>query len=185
MIAYRLDTENQQVFAYRTRREAGSKGNNLPIVDSAEAIAAHDSLSTNDIRAIFNKLTNANVKKFATRSTAARRLWDALRAIEPNEAPEVPKTVENERTTKEAGQAPVSTKGRKPGSGKFEGKFIFPLKETNPRRAGTFGFKSFEIIKGRIEGVPYAEYLERGGRAKDLQWDIDKKFAEVKENASK
>jgi hypothetical protein len=181
MIAYRLDTENQQVFAYRTRREAGSKGNNLPIVDSAEAIAAHDSLSTNDIRAIFNRITNANVKKFATRSTAARRLWEALRAIEPNEAPEVPEAVETERTPKEAGQAPVSAKGRKPGSGKYAGKLIVPLKEVNPRRAGTSGFKSYEIIKGRIEGVPFEEYIKAGGVTRDLEWDMAHNWSMVKD----
>jgi|SRR5687768_6660029 len=184
MTAYRLDTENVTVIAYRSRKEAGCMGNNLPIVDSEEAIL-NASIPTNDIRAIFNKLTNENVKKFSTRGAAARRLWEALRAIQPAEAPEPQEAKKNERAPKEPGktapQEEPGTRGRKPGSGKFAGKVIVPRKETNPRRAGTFGFKSFEIIKGRIEGVPFEEYIKSGGRPKDLQWDIDHKWAEVRD----
>lgn len=175
MTAYRLDTENVTVIAYRSRKEAGCMGNNLPIVDSEEAIL-DASITTNDIRSIFNKLTNENVKKFSTRKAGARRLWEALRAIKPAEAPKAQEAKKNEPAPKEQG-----TKGRKPGGGKFAGKVIVPRKETNPRRAGTIGFRSFEIIKGRIEGVPFEEYIKKGGRAKDLQWDIDHKWAEVRD----
>ncbi len=57
---------------------------------------------------------------------------------------------------------------------------MLALKETNPRRAGTIGFASFEIIRGKPEGVPYADYVAAGGRPQDLHWDIDRKWAEVK-----
>lgn len=41
----------------------------------------------------------------------------------------------------------------------------------NPRRKGTHGFKSWEKIE---DGMTVAQYLQEGGRANDLQWEVKK-----------
>lgn len=196
MAAYRFNIEDFTAARYETKQDAGRMGNNLPIFDSAEALSEHKSIPTSAILALFNSLTGQNVKKFADKKTAARRLWVVLEeaplpatekvqevpALEkaPEVAPKAKalrKTSDTKRSPKEKGEG---TRGRKPGSGGFAGKTLFALKEVNPRRAGTFGFKSYEILQGKPQGVPYEDYLKAGGRAKDLAWDIARKWAEVK-----
>ena len=62
---------------------------------------------------------------------------------------------------------------------KMTGKHIYKLSKTNPRRAGTFGHKSWECIK---DGMSFEDYLRAGGRNKDLAWDITKGYVELKAN---
>lgn len=57
--------------------------------------------------------------------------------------------------------------------GKFAGKKIYPVKEENPRRADTFGWRSMKIIIDE-PGIVTEEYLKKGGRTRDLQWDFDR-----------
>ena len=57
------------------------------------------------------------------------------------------------------------------------GKIITKLVKTNPRREGTHGYNSFNLIKN---GMTYEEYIDLGGRANDLQWDLDHNWVELK-----
>ncbi len=41
---------------------------------------------------------------------------------------------------------------------------------TNPRREGTHGHHSFEVVKN---GMTYEEYIACGGRNRDLAWDVE------------
>jgi hypothetical protein len=45
------------------------------------------------------------------------------------------------------------------------------LIDENPRRKGTAGFKSWEKMEN---GMSVAEFLQKGGRMVDLQWDVKK-----------
>lgn len=47
----------------------------------------------------------------------------------------------------------------------------------NPRREGTHGYKSFQLLK---DGMDVAAYLELGGRMNDLLWEIRHKHVELK-----
>jgi len=71
-------------------------------------------------------------------------------------------------------------RGRKAGSGMFFGKILHALKDVNPRRAGSRGFWSYEILRTAPNGIAYADYLAAGGRSVDLHWDVDKHFADAK-----
>lgn len=53
---------------------------------------------------------------------------------------------------------------------------IKKLVQDNPRRSGTHGFKSWQVI---IDGMDIAAYLENGGRMNDLLWEIKHKHIEV------
>jgi hypothetical protein len=59
---------------------------------------------------------------------------------------------------------------------KFRGKFLYKLVDKNPRREGTWGYRSWELIQ---DGMSYEAYKAAGGRNNDLQWDIDRKRIEV------
>lgn len=198
MAAYRFNIDNFTAARFETKQDAGRMGNDLPIFDSMESLAEHKSIPTSAIMTLFNSLTGANVKKFADRKTAARRLWVVLeeapiapaQTVQETTAPEeAPKPKTSAKRSSTAGSTKRSPKtegseaanrGRKAGTGEFAGKTIFALKEVNPRRSGTFGFKSYEILQGKPEGVAYTDYLAAGGRPQDLRWDIARKWAEVK-----
>lgn len=60
---------------------------------------------------------------------------------------------------------------------KFTGKRIYKVVSDNPRRKGTHGYNSFELLK---DGMSFEEYKAAGGRNNDLQWDLDKGFVELK-----
>lgn len=85
-----------------------------------------------------------------------------------------------------APKAPVEKKA--PGEGaprgrksEFAGKHITRATEggANPRREGTNGFRSFELIDKK-KGVSYEDYIAGGGRAIDLAWDLGKGYVTVK-----
>ena len=65
-------------------------------------------------------------------------------------------------------------RGRK---SQYAGKKLYRKTQENPRRKGSHGFHSFEVIE---DGITYEEFLERGGRLKDLDWDISKGHVTVK-----
>lgn len=81
------------------------------------------------------------------------------------------------RKTGSAKGAAASTNGRRGRPSEFAGKVITRLVKENPRREGTFGYKSFALIK---DGMTYEDYLAKGGRREDLAWDVERKYVAVK-----
>ena len=57
-------------------------------------------------------------------------------------------------------------------------KIITPLVKQNPRKKGTFGYHSMEIILRKPDGIRYDEFLQQGGRHRDLVWDKKKGHVE-------
>jgi hypothetical protein len=55
----------------------------------------------------------------------------------------------------------------------YAGKKLTAVHDENPRRTGTAGHKSMEIIR-KHPGMTVDEFLNRGGRSNDLRWDIEK-----------
>ncbi len=77
---------------------------------------------------------------------------------------------------------PKARKERMPGAAPGPrsdkaGKKIYKLVKENPRREGSIGWTSFNLIK---DGMSYEEYIAAGGRAGDVQWDLDHGFIELK-----
>ena len=71
-------------------------------------------------------------------------------------------------------KAENSGAGRKSG---FSGMKIYLKAKENPRRAGTYGHASFELIKN---GMTYEDFVAAGGRPQDLAWDVNKGNVEVR-----
>lgn len=56
----------------------------------------------------------------------------------------------------------------------YAGKMVKPLVAENPRREGTHGHKSFELLLANPDGMTYEEYITSGGRRNDLLFDHER-----------
>jgi hypothetical protein len=64
----------------------------------------------------------------------------------------------------------------------FSGKKLFPTdaaKKTNPRREGSWGQKSLDIIRHQ-PGITYEAFMRAGGRPVDLRYEVAKGNAEAR-----
>lgn len=75
-----------------------------------------------------------------------------------------------ETEAKENGMEEQDTKTRRPSLKK---KRLFSTCEENPRRGGSRGHASHEIVMAN-PGITYEEFREKGGRSNDAHWDIDR-----------
>ena len=85
---------------------------------------------------------------------------------------------------KEAGKSGAPKAGGGiPGGGRassFTGKKYQanPDLKENPRREGTHGYNSMAILMRAKGPITFETYVERGGRAVDLRWDLDRGHAQ-------
>ena len=57
--------------------------------------------------------------------------------------------------------------------------------DKNPRRAGTHGHRSYQIIlDAGADGILYEDFRKAGGRNRDFAWDMLRDRIEIKENQS-
>lgn len=88
--------------------------------------------------------------------------------------PDQPQSKEDKMSDTET-QTEDAPKTRAARKSAFTGHALFPATEENknPRREGTHGHKSFEVIREN-PGITYEDFLEKGGRLVDLKWDHDR-----------
>lgn len=186
---FRIDVAANTVQRVATEQQSNSMGNGGVFVANEAALTDSKSISNANLVSLFNSMSEKPVKKFETRAAGVKRLWALMvEKVPVAEEPVADEPVAEEaaapkpkRGKKEkAAPSEPKTKGRKAGSGKFAGKTVFALQDVNPRRVGSHGFNSYEVIRGKKDGVPYAEYISGGGRPNDLKWDIAHKWAEVR-----
>ena len=62
---------------------------------------------------------------------------------------------------------------------KYAGMSLYSFTDSNHRRQGSFGYHSMQII---IEnnGISYEDYISKGGRTRDLEWDLDNSHVAVR-----
>lgn len=77
-------------------------------------------------------------------------------------------------TTPKKKAAAKESRGR---PSELHGKKIYIKVQENPRRKGTHGYKSFEMMKN---GMLVEDFIAAGGRMVDLRSDIAHKYVEVK-----
>jgi hypothetical protein len=139
------------------------------------------------------------IKKFADRDTAERRMKGVLEVLaKPGEAPsqeELEKQAGTDNTNEpQEGDDMAAKKGRKRAAktttrkaasdngertgrpSAFAGKVIRKVATENPRREGTHGYNSWELIKN---GMSYEKYIEAGGRRQDLAWDLERGYVKL------
>lgn len=192
---FNIDTRSFKVTAVSSAAEAARLGNGGEVIDSEETLANSKRIPIFGLVEIYNARSEKKVKKFEDRATAARRVWKLLQeAVQPVKLPdyitkqsnsEEPEPMAKTATKELKEKAPKAEKvagekaSRKGRTGKFVGKRLFATQQGNPRRIGTFGFQSYEIIRGKLEGVAYEDYVAAGGRPQDLQWDMKREWVRV------
>jgi hypothetical protein len=76
------------------------------------------------------------------------------------------------------GKAPVEREAGSPRKKTSDSQRIFRVEKKNPRKEGSHGWNSWNVIK---DGMTVADYLAAGGRRSDLAWDIDHGWTELKD----
>jgi hypothetical protein len=72
---------------------------------------------------------------------------------------------------------PSAPRAPRASSSEYDGKTIHRIVKGNPRKEGTHGWKSFNLVQ---DGMTVEDYLKAGGRKVDLAWDLDHKFVELR-----
>jgi hypothetical protein len=62
---------------------------------------------------------------------------------------------------------------------RFAGKTLTAIVEANPRRKNTSGHKSMSIIIAN-PGITFEDFVRKGGRSGDLNWDVEHEHVVVK-----
>lgn len=160
-----IDTKTLSINRVSSKEMSRKFGNGVHFIASEEDLL-DSPLSNQQLVDLYNSLAEKPTKRFSNRIVAVRRVWSMMRVKVAGE---------------ECKKLTPRKLGRPRGTGKFAGTRVFAKWEKNPRkRINSFGWKSYEIIRGKPEGVPYEEYIEAGGRPQDLQWDINRGWAEAK-----
>lgn len=80
-------------------------------------------------------------------------------------------------TKKEAKATPATVVQNKIGKRiSYFGTKIYILAKGNPRMVGSAGWRSFNLYK---DGMPYEDYLKKGGENKHFFWDLKNNFIKV------
>jgi len=172
-MAWRFNNETKKVAYYETlaEAEAAQGEKKMPIFSTKEELT-DAKISIKDLVFIYNgniEEGQPQIAGFKNRAAGVDVVFALLNGDElPTEgikAPAEPK----------APKVPGGGKGQR---GRFEGKKLYPVMETNPRREGSFGWRSLNIIMEN-PGISTKEYLEKGGRLRDLQWDVERNQTRV------
>jgi hypothetical protein len=162
----------KEIFVCATKRAAINLGNGLVLAqDSSDLVDAR--ISIDQMVNFYNTHNTTNqIKGFRDRKTAAERLLALAEAKAKliRSADQQENEMQN-AAVKKADDRDDARKGR---ISSFTGKTIFlsPGITANPRREGTHGFKSMEIIMKAKNGLSYDDFVRQGGRRQDLVWDI-------------
>ena len=153
----------------------GLTAENIRAIASAAAGKKLRALKT--IKAEKNRL-NKTAEKLSLTDDEKRPLQEAIHAGDTDKAVQVAEILyaahnpEPEATDEPAKEKPARKKRQ---GKKFAGKVLRNTGDTNPRREGTWGWKSWNIIQeAGPDGISFEDYASKGGRSNDLDWDIKK-----------
>ncbi len=139
--------------------------------------ALANKLTTPQLVSTYNFLGDKPIKKFSDRATAVKSTAKIMQDKNVKVANDLPKDVRS--AIKDViSTLPKQRENKFPGPvSKFAGKKLYKNTKNNPRKEGSHGWKSFNII---TDGMTYEDYRSSGGRTKDLNWDVKHKFVKVK-----
>ena len=159
-----------------------------------------DAIPTSKLVEIYNhlarKVEQREVERFAKREDAVRRTWGMiLNAQQLGKEIDAPTTKVEAPKAKKAAKAPAKPEAKEEAKPKaarepktdrrtpkdLEGKKLYFKGDgkENPRREGTHGHKSLQIIIDH-KGITFDDFVKKGGRPKDLYWDMEYDRIEVK-----
>jgi hypothetical protein len=184
MKTFAFDFSSNKILSFSSKAAAMREGNGRTLASTAEELASN-SVTMGQMVGMYNKFVPAEqrIVKFESKAIAAKRLISlaeskATPVKETEEHKDMAATHTSEKKEKAPKAAKESTGKRGRASG-FAGKIIRAEVDENPRREGTGGHRSMEIILAHPKGISYEDFLAAGGRRQDLVWDLDKKAVSV------
>jgi len=168
--------EGGKIYEFKSRKHAASHGNGLLVATTAEEIVA-SSVTSQQMATLYNRFFDKQpVKGYPSKQAAARSMiaLAQAKAVKVTEPDKVESMSEVEVKAEKPKKAKAEGNGRRGRNSMFDGR-RFKVKagtETNPRREGTKGHKSFAVLLASPDGVKYEDYLAAGGRRVDLAWDL-------------
>jgi len=148
---------------------------------ASDAPASLDELPLTLLATLYNIIRPERpIKKFADRDTARKRMDKVLEALAtPGTVPEPSPVAGSIAPASEGDATPATPQPKaepKARTGKLAGHTILRLTETNPRKPGTSGARSWDLV---TEGMTVEQFLAAGGVRRDLEWDVDHKWTAV------
>jgi hypothetical protein len=145
---------------YESAEVAKQSGNGYSIVEKVEDLSDLRAFPTQALVNLYNQTAERKVTRFRDRATAERKVFQML-------SEQVADPVESESDEQEPTQ---EVKAKRVS---FKGKMIEAICKENPRRAGTGGFKSMQILIDANGPISFEDFLEAGGRRVDFAWDLE------------
>jgi hypothetical protein len=168
---YRVDMNTLAVLAFASLAAAEDSAGGANVA----YIASEAEMNKLDTKAIVEK----PITKFSDRATANKRGWQLLEYLADTNPNKEEIMTAKKKTAKvpKAPKAPKEKAEKRGRPGKYIGKTIHKLVDKNPRKEGTSGHKSWSVLR---DGMTFEKYVEAGGVRRDLEWDIDRKWVELK-----
>ncbi len=191
MKTYAFDFKNYRIHLYPSKIAAQSDGNGRILASTLEELLA-ERITGDQLVGMYNKLVpDAPIKRFETKEKGIVRLWalaeakaihvaDNSASAETSRGSASDKKEEKKSMAKKAKKEKVadeSEAGKRGRQSEFAGKRITINTEDgeNPRREGSHGYNSMEIIvNAGKKGILYEDFIAAGGRRVDLAWDYEK-----------
>ena len=159
--------------------------NNSVIVSDAERMFNDANITCAAMVRVYNQYNKESVKRFADRKTAVKRtmiVMEKSKYIEeaPNNNSGSANILHEDKVKGNYEQLVATNNGNKEKSMKINKQDKIILVELkNPRREGTCGWNSYNIIVHHNtvregEDLTVEKYLELGGRMNDLKWDLQR-----------
>mgnify|MGYP003146781951 CR=1 FL=1 len=169
----RYKGQGSSAIAYNNKSSAKDGVNGI-IVEGIQDLFENRIIRTEDMVDMYNAYSMSTVKRFSDRLAGSTRLINLLNGLAGNSILEVRRSPEHpgSKVNKH-----IESRGRK---SKFDNKRILLKSEEthNPRRKGSHGFTSYQIILEN-PGLTYEKFIELGGRRQDLAWDVEMKRFKV------
>ena len=174
MRTYGFDITKAMVNVFLDEGTATNSGNGNTLF-SDEATLLESPLTQAQLTDLCNIAAGGEAQTFGSRAEAGVAAWAAVNATYGEaEAATGPGAGTKERKAKAPKAEGDSKPGRKAGSGSFAGMKLKSAVKENPRREGSHGHGSFQIVLEN-PGLTYEDFIAKGGRVQNLRKDVELK----------
>lgn len=154
----------------------------MPISTATVTQAEIKEAPTQELLALYNKITNKSIKKFADRKAAERQTWNAIQQLAPDENINIEpakKVIAINNPKTQASGPKKEVVGKRDS---YENRIIQILVDKNPKRVDSRAYKKFDILM-KHDGKTMREYkdcegrystldMEKGWPATEIRWSV-------------
>jgi|TARA_R110002020_G_scaffold20151_3_gene69037 hypothetical protein len=183
---YVLNLRTFKTVTASSKSEAERLGNGSIIFGSAEELARDQNTTGQILCRAYNEMSPVQIDRFADKVSGAKRLFKLVHSSAPKNEFNFDKSVEelavdSRPDEMELYREKVLKDTSTPKKSKYAGKTITCLVDENPRRENKKPVCGYASMKILIENkkMSFEDYIEKGGRLQDLDWDLNKGWVSV------